>query len=195
MQRGVSMSDRRSREWTLRELAAAAGVAERTIRYHISLGILPPPLRGGRSAAYGETHKAGIEAVRRLQAKGLTLAEIAHELALEGGPAPRAGPRRYSPSAKSGGGEGERRMLWFDMDGSIDKGAHDEGVGPLQEGKRRGLSPCPESVIDRALARPETWRSYEIAPDVRILFKTGASPWRTKRLLSALRRFAGEIMD
>lgn len=185
------MSDRKPREWSLKELAAETGVCERTIRFYISKGLVDPPLRAGRSAAYGEAHKERLAAIRDLQAKGLKLAEIAHALALDGGSG--AGTRRSSPSARSGGGEGERRMLWFDMDGSVDKGAHDEGFGTLKEGKKKGLSPYSEPEPDRALAQPETWRSYEIAPDVRILFKTGASPWRTKRLLSALRRFADEI--
>ena len=66
-----------TKEWTLRELAAESGVAERTIRFYISKGILDPPLRGGRGAAYGRDHLARLREIRNLQARGLMLADIA----------------------------------------------------------------------------------------------------------------------
>jgi len=66
-----------TKEWTLRELAAESGIPERTIRFYISKGILDPPLRGGRGAAYGPDHLARLKEIRGLQAKGLMLAEIA----------------------------------------------------------------------------------------------------------------------
>jgi Zn-dependent peptidase ImmA (M78 family) len=58
------------KELTLKELAAETGVPERTIRYYISRGLLAPPLRGGRGAAYGESHKNALAQIRQLQAKG-----------------------------------------------------------------------------------------------------------------------------
>jgi DNA-binding transcriptional MerR regulator len=66
-----------TKEWTLRELAAESGVPERTIRFYISKGILDPPLRGGRGAAYGPDHLSRLREIRGLQAKGLMLADIA----------------------------------------------------------------------------------------------------------------------
>jgi len=65
------------KEWTLRELAAESGIPERTIRFYISKGILVPPLRGGRGAAYGPEHFTRLREIRTLQAKGLMLTEIA----------------------------------------------------------------------------------------------------------------------
>ena len=51
--------------------------------------------------------------------------------------------------------------------------------------------------IDSAapLPEPEIWRSYKVADDVRVMFRTGASPWRTKLLLGALRWFAAAVKD
>jgi len=66
-----------TKELTLRELAAESGLPERTIRFYISRGLLDPPLRGGRGAAYGPDHLARLQEIRTLQAKGLMLAEIA----------------------------------------------------------------------------------------------------------------------
>ena len=70
---------------SLNELAKKSGVPERTIRYYISRGLLPGPLRGGRGAEYTEEHLAGIQKVRRLQSGGMTLAEIEYQFAQQAG--------------------------------------------------------------------------------------------------------------
>jgi DNA-binding transcriptional MerR regulator len=66
---------------SLNELAEKSGVPERTIRYYISRGLIPGPVRGGRAAEYTQEHLAGIQNVRRLQSGGMTLAEIEHQFA------------------------------------------------------------------------------------------------------------------
>jgi hypothetical protein len=58
------------------ELATAAGVSVDTIRFYQSRGLLPRPRRSGRIGLYDEEHKARIERIRELQAKGFTLATI-----------------------------------------------------------------------------------------------------------------------
>ena len=58
---------------------------ERTIRYYISRGLIPGPMRGGRGAEYTEEHLAGIQNVRRLQSGGMTLAEIEYQFAQQAG--------------------------------------------------------------------------------------------------------------
>jgi DNA-binding transcriptional MerR regulator len=63
-------------EYTLAELAEQAGVPGRTIRYYIARGILSEPARRGRGACYTAEHLKQLEDIRRLQDKGLTLAEI-----------------------------------------------------------------------------------------------------------------------
>jgi DNA-binding transcriptional MerR regulator len=78
-----------TKERTLRELAAESGVPERTIRFYISRGILDPPLRGGRGAAYGPGHLKRLKEIRDLQSQGLMLADIARLPRLQAaGPAP-----------------------------------------------------------------------------------------------------------
>jgi DNA-binding transcriptional MerR regulator len=93
-----------TKEWTIRELAAESGVPERTIRFYISRGILDPPLRGGRGAAYGPAHLKRLKEIRDLQSKGLMLADIARLPRLQAaGPAPALSPpsiwERYSVAA------------------------------------------------------------------------------------------------
>ena len=70
---------------SLNELAKKSGVPERTIRYYISRGLIPGPVRGGRGAEYTENHIAGIQKVRLLQSGGMTLAEIESQLAQQAG--------------------------------------------------------------------------------------------------------------
>ena len=55
----------------------AARVDERLVRYYQSLGLVERPLRyDGRQAVYGQRHLDQVLAVRRLQAEGLTLAQV-----------------------------------------------------------------------------------------------------------------------
>ena len=69
-----------SQRWTLAELAADAGLPARTIRFYIARGLLPRPAGAGRAAVYGKEHRERLEAIRKMQARGMTLAEIARAL-------------------------------------------------------------------------------------------------------------------
>jgi len=140
------------RTWSLRDLAAETGVSERTIRFYISRGILDPPLRAGRAAAYGEEHRIRLKQIRNLQAGGMMLAEIAH--CLDSGP---KGPEL-----------------------SFNKNRFDAAA-----------------VSERAADLPasETWRGYSLAEDVVVMVRAQAGPWRTKRILSALRGFAALLHE
>ncbi len=64
-------------EYRLAELVELGGVPARTVRLYITRGLLPPPLRAGPRAAYGAQHLERLEEIRKLQAKGWTLARIA----------------------------------------------------------------------------------------------------------------------
>ena len=70
----------RDREMKLDELAKATKVEARTIRLYIAQGLVPPPLRTGRDAAYDSQHVDAIRSVRLLQERGLSLAEIRNQL-------------------------------------------------------------------------------------------------------------------
>jgi DNA-binding transcriptional MerR regulator len=85
-------------DWTLDELetqvatalrAADVGplngqIAEvpngRTIRYYTTIGLLERPRQAGRTALYGRRHLEQVVAIKRLQARGLPLAEIQQKL-------------------------------------------------------------------------------------------------------------------
>lgn len=61
---------------TIDELAVAVGMTVRNTRYYASLGLVPPPIRRGRMAYYGDVHRARLELVRALQQHGFTLQAI-----------------------------------------------------------------------------------------------------------------------
>ena len=65
---------------TLAEVAEAAGIPARTVRFYIARGLLDGPDKGGRSAAYSSDHVARLERIKRFQAAGRTLSEIARLL-------------------------------------------------------------------------------------------------------------------
>ncbi|TDC75859.1 MerR family transcriptional regulator [Streptomyces hainanensis] len=58
------------------ELAEAAGIPERTLRYYRERKLLPPPRRAGRVAWYDDGHLARLRTIAALLARGHTLGGI-----------------------------------------------------------------------------------------------------------------------
>ncbi|MCY1017209.1 MerR family transcriptional regulator [Pyxidicoccus sp. MSG2] len=67
-------------EWKLAELAEAAGVSPRTVRYYVQRGLIPAPPFRGPDTVYGEEHLLRLKAIRVLQARFLPLDAIQVEL-------------------------------------------------------------------------------------------------------------------
>jgi DNA-binding transcriptional MerR regulator len=66
---------------TLEELTSRVGMSVRNIRFYTTKGLVPPPIRRGRSGYYTPSHVARLELVRELQSHGFTLAAIERHLA------------------------------------------------------------------------------------------------------------------
>lgn len=64
------------RTYTLAELAEAAAVPARTIRYYQSSGLLPKPARRGKQVHYEQSHLDLLEAISRMRGDGLRLSAI-----------------------------------------------------------------------------------------------------------------------
>src|SRR5438046_10688074 len=62
--------------YTIGELADAAGVTTRTIRYYTAEGLLPPPDTRGRHALYSTDHLRRLQLIARLKDAYLPLSEI-----------------------------------------------------------------------------------------------------------------------
>ncbi len=60
----------------LDELTRRVGVSVRNVRFYTTRGLVPPPIRRGRSGYYSADHVARLELVRELSAHGFTLAAI-----------------------------------------------------------------------------------------------------------------------
>jgi Ca-activated chloride channel family protein len=66
--------------YKLDELARAAGISARTVRYYVQRGLLPAPAFRGKDTAYGHEHLVRLRAIRRLQDAFFPLDAIAVEL-------------------------------------------------------------------------------------------------------------------
>lgn len=66
---------------TLDELTSRVGMSVRNIRFYTTKGLVPPPIRRGRSGYYGADHVARLELVQELQSHGFTLSAIEKYLA------------------------------------------------------------------------------------------------------------------
>ena len=63
------------------ELADAAGVSIRTVRYYITEGLLPPPVTAGAKSYYTEEHRDRLIVIGRLKDAYLPLRAIRQQLA------------------------------------------------------------------------------------------------------------------
>ena len=70
------------RHLKMAELSSRSGIAASTIRHYLRLGLLPEPLRTGTTMAYyGPEHLERLTYIRRRLQAGVTLREVAQELA------------------------------------------------------------------------------------------------------------------
>ena len=85
-----------SKNFTLDDLGALAGLGRRTVRYYIQIGLLPRPEGGGRGAHYTGRHLDALLQTKRLSDAGVSLERIREILA---GGEPPVPPRRRQPGA------------------------------------------------------------------------------------------------
>ncbi|MFJ9604966.1 MerR family transcriptional regulator [Kitasatospora sp. NPDC101176] len=70
-------ADDKKREYRVEELAEAAGITTRTLRFYRERKLLQPPRKEGRIAWYGEEHLARLRMIGELLERGHTLGGIA----------------------------------------------------------------------------------------------------------------------
>ena len=164
------MGDRTEDSWTLEELATAAarvlsasGVEQasgrvgdlpraRDIRYYATLGVVDRPSSfRGRTALYGRRHLLQLVALKRLQAQGLTLAEIQARLvglpasrleALAQVPA-RALPAPSGPATRPPPAHGDSRTAFWSVPPALPTGPRTLQELHLAPGVRLVLESSP----------------------------------------------------
>ncbi|HEX5360839.1 MAG TPA: MerR family transcriptional regulator [Fluviicoccus sp.] len=68
-------------EFTIDDLARAAGTTVRNVRAYQDKGILPPPERRGRTGIYTDAHLARLRVIGQLLARGYSIANISELIA------------------------------------------------------------------------------------------------------------------
>lgn len=94
---------------TVDQVARLTGTTVRTIRWYQSERLLPPPRREGRTARYDASHVQRLEAIRDLQAHGLTL--VAIRRLLERAPDTAANALAFVQAAVSPAGKDETEVI------------------------------------------------------------------------------------
>jgi DNA-binding transcriptional MerR regulator len=84
--------------YSISDLAAAADVSPRTVRFYIQEGLLPPPEGAGRGSHYTAAHLATLRRIADLQRAGHALGAIRQLLAAAPIPHPPAPPGVVSPN-------------------------------------------------------------------------------------------------
>jgi DNA-binding transcriptional MerR regulator len=131
-------------EYAIGELASLAGVTPRTIRYYVSIGLLPSPGQQGPGTRYGEGHLARLRLIRRLQREHLPLGEITTRLA----------------GLDDATVEGALLALEGVSASEAAEAAVDSGVGTGPPGSMRPPgSAGPPASMDRSVSDPRTGQS------------------------------------
>jgi DNA-binding transcriptional MerR regulator len=161
------------KEWKLTELAEAAGVSPRTVRYYVQRGLLPAPPFKGPDTVYGEDHLLRLKAIRAMQARFLPLDAIQVELS------------RLSPD--------ELKAL-----AEVDPA----DLRPLTAAELSEPAPAPPPrsgpVKDEAPAAPSapvtSWRRWELAPGLELHLADTADA-KTRALAERMRTLIQESQE
>jgi DNA-binding transcriptional MerR regulator len=96
--------------YRLADLVSATGVTQRTIRFSIAEGLLPPPEGAGPAAVYTTAHRDRLLLINRLKDRYLPLREIRRRLALMTDEEVRGELQTPAESAPAAPGGGATRM-------------------------------------------------------------------------------------
>jgi DNA-binding transcriptional MerR regulator len=119
--------------FSIGELAEAAGVSRRAIRFYVQRGLLPPPLGLGRGRHYGREHLAALERIHQLQAAGHALEAVKRILdGDEPPPPPRTRPYAARTAQRATAELWTRIQLADGAELHVDIGQHDLRVDQLQ---------------------------------------------------------------
>ena len=168
----------------LGELAGAAGVTPRTVRYYVQQGLIPSPGTRGPGTRYDRSHLDRLQLIKRLQREHLPLSEIRRRLEELSDDRVREA-LRFAPETRNSSALAYVRGVL----GSASGREHRHARGPRE----------PESIV--ALAAPakpasrSTWERIALAPDVELHVRRPLSREQNRlveRLLEAARHLFKE---
>jgi DNA-binding transcriptional MerR regulator len=178
-------------ELSVEELADAAGVPVRTVRYYVTEGLIPGPGGRGRAAAYGDEHLLRLRLVRRLAEQrvplaeirarvvGLSLHDVAELMAEEDRRSVRVEAERASPKAYVSALLDRARSL------------NARPASPARPAPSSPAPPAPMSTLMRArrheVAGADQWTRHELAPGVELHVRADAA--------DAQRRLVRRLID
>ncbi len=172
-------------QWDLNELADAAGVTPRTVRYYVQQGLLPSPAARGPGAHYERDHLDRLRLIKRLQRQHYPLAEIRRRLeALDDDGVRRA--LQETPEPTHGSALDYARDI-------LASGSHRVLAQELPYATYH-QSPAPEPPKMRTGSKA-TWERITLSPDVELHVRRPLSREQNKlveRLLEAARRLFQE---
>lgn len=176
-----------AREYTIGELAKAAAVTPRTIRFYTAEGLLPPPVVRGKFGFYTHEHLLRLRAIAALKEAFLPLSAIRAQLAAlapEELAALAAEDRSGRPSTAS---EYVRELM-------ARRGLRGEvgfSVPPAAPADAAG-SPRPQPQVrprSTAVPRSETWERVVLADGLELLARLPLSP-AARELRESILEFA-----
>jgi DNA-binding transcriptional MerR regulator len=164
------------KEWKLTELAEAAGVSPRTVRYYVQRGLLPAPPFKGPDTVYGEDHLVRLKAIRVLQARFLPLDAIQVELA-------RLGPDELKALAET-----DPTPVPPAAAAPAAGLAQPVPAPPSLPGPAKDEAPAPSS------AGVTSWRRWELAPGLELHLADTADA-KTRALAERVRALIQESQE
>ncbi|MFY0563678.1 helix-turn-helix domain-containing protein [Archangium lansingense] len=164
------------KEWKLTELAEAAGVSPRTVRYYVQRGLLPAPPFKGPDTVYGEEHLVRLKAIRVLQARFLPLDAIQVELL------------RLSPDELKALSEADPTQVPPSVAAPAAEQAEPAPASPSPAGPVKAEAPAPSS------AGVTSWQRWELAPGLELHLADTADA-KTRALAERVRALIQESQE
>jgi DNA-binding transcriptional MerR regulator len=166
---------------SISELAEAAGVTPRTIRFYVAEGLLPPPGGAGVNREYTGEHLLRLRAIRRLKDAYLPLGEIRRRLPSMSLDELRAIAEQPEPPPPATALE----YLAGVMPPIRPRQAERSMAAPPAGATPPPIAPAPAAAPMRSSAPPSSeWQRIELAPGIELHARVSRNPARNAAISS-----------
>ncbi len=181
--------------YAITELASLAGVTPRTIRYYVSVGLVPAPELAGRASRYTDGHLHRVRLIRRLQEQHLPLAEIRARLTSLSDDEVAAALRAPDPQPAGSALDYIRSIAWGNrpLVAASLPAPTTRTEAPAAPGPMPPL-PLPAPMPPTATPVAAMWERIPLAPDVELHVRRPLSRTAQRRV-ERLVTIAREILE